>query len=373
VIRPRNREGNHPAPWIVALLPALARLSGFKLRLIMVQRAILKHSLVERNGVEYEGIPTLCPERFFVDTRYWSKVLQTRRAIRRFQPDLIHAFGLETGMASLALRCGPPVSAFLQGIAEFLLPFVPEHSARRRRVLRECELQAVRRLRWLVAETRFGREWVQGHNPAAHVELIPHPLRAVFLEQAAPRFEPKILSVGGLDDRKGMDTIIKAFAKLPGSGARLTLVGDGVLRQSLPALAATLGVADRVEFTGALDTGGVITQMNSASVFVIASRMDTSPNALTEAHAIGLPVIGTRVGGIPEMIDEGQDGYLVPMDDVDGMAARMRDLLADPGLARRLGAAGREKVRRLNAPEAVAAAHLKFFGRVEAELGPGRR
>lgn len=81
--------------------------------------------------------------------------------------------------------------------------------------------------------------------------------------------------------------------------------------------------------------------LNRAGAFVIASRMNTSPNALTEAHAIGLPVIGTRAGGIPEMIEEGKDGMLEPVDDADAMADRMQRLLAAltwrGGWARRVG------------------------------------
>jgi len=368
VIRARNRAGNHPAPWIVALLPALARLSGFKLRVILVQRAVLKHTLVEVDGVEYEGLPALWPERFLLPTRFWSKIPLARAAMRRFQPDVIHAFGLETGMANIALHCGFPVSCFLQGIAEFVTPFVPELSPPRRRILLAAELDAARRIPWMVAETRFARDWALSKQPAAHIALIPHPLRQVFLEQAAPRFERRILSVGGLDDRKGMDTIVKAFAQVPDPAARLTLVGDGPLREKLVALAAALGVAERVEFTGSLDADGIIREMNRAGAFVIASRMDTSPNVLTEAHAVGLPVIGTRVGGIPEMIDEGQDGLLVPVDDANALADRMQCLLADPARARRMGAAGREKVRRWNDPGAVAAAHVEFFNRIQTDL-----
>jgi glycosyltransferase involved in cell wall biosynthesis len=368
VIRPRNRSGEHPAPWIVALLPALARASGFKLRVILVQRAILRHTLVEREGVEYEGIPTLALERWFRPSRFWSKTPQARAAIRRFQPDVVHAFGLETGLANVALRCGFPVSCFIQGIAECFTQFGTEFSPRQRRLMLAAELDAVRRIRWLVAETCFARDWALAKHPAAHVALIPHPLRSVFLEEAAPRFERKVLSVGALSDYKGMDTIVRAFAKVPDAQARLTLVGDGALRGQLVALAASLGIAARVEFTGVLDRAGVIRELNSAGVFVLGSRMDTSPNVLTEAHAIGLPVIGTRAGGIPEMIDEGKDGFVVPVDDADAMADRMQRLLADPALARRLGAAGRAKVKEWNAPAAVAAAHVEFFNRVQADL-----
>jgi glycosyltransferase involved in cell wall biosynthesis len=117
----------------------------------------------------------------------------------------------------------------------------------------------------------------------------------------------RILTVGGLDDRKGMDTIIRAFARIKMPNARLCMVGGGICADELRALANQLGVADRVDFTGPAQTDRVMVELARASVFVIGSRMDTSPNVVTEAHAAGLPVVGTRAGGIPELIDDGID------------------------------------------------------------------
>jgi len=368
VIRESHRGGNHPAPWIVALLPALARVSGFKMRVILVQRAILRPCLVERDGVEYQGIPYPFPERYDFRTFHGLKTIIMRRAIRRFDPDVVHAFGMETGSAVIALGSGYPVSCFIQGIVEKLLPFYGERPWVDRQAGLLEESHAVRRIGWFVAETRFARDWAMSRNPAARVALIPHPLRSDFLEQAAPRFDSCVLTVGGLDSRKGMDTVIKAFARVRQPLARLVVVGSGPLRASLEGLAADLGVGPRVEFTGAISTEQVIERMNAASVLVIASRMDTSPNVVSEAHAIGLPVIGTRAGGIPEMIDEGGDGYQVEVDDFETMALRMESLLADPAVCRRLGAAGRAKVEILNAPEAVAEAHREFFLGIERDL-----
>jgi glycosyltransferase involved in cell wall biosynthesis len=108
--------------------------------------------------------------------------------------------------------------------------------------------------------------------------------------------------------------------------------------------------------------------MNASTALAIGSRMDTSPNVVSEAHAIGLPVIGTRVGGIPEMIDEGTDGYVVDGDDAQAMGERMDRLLSDPETCRRMGEAGREKVRLLNSPAAVAQAHVDFFQTIREEL-----
>ena len=118
VIRPSHRGVSHPAPWTAALLPELARLTDYKLRVFLPQRAVLKRTVVERNGVEYEGIPMRYTERWNPQTFYTVRSLTVHRALKDYNPDLIHAYGMETGNATVALRTGIPVSCFIQGIIQ---------------------------------------------------------------------------------------------------------------------------------------------------------------------------------------------------------------------------------------------------------------
>ena len=94
--------------------------------------------------------------------------------------------------------------------------------------------------------------------------------------------------------------------------------------------------------------------------------MDTSPNVITEAHAVGLPVIGTAAGGIPDMIDDGRDGFIVPIDGSEAMALRMEHLLSDPQRCEEMGRSGRKKVRELNDPVRVAEKHVDFYREIIA-------
>ncbi len=354
---------------MVALLPELAKVSGFRLRVILIQRAIQRYCLVERDGIEYEGIPYRFPERFNSLTLHLAKSIQAYCALKRFQPDIVHAFGMETGSATIALHSGFPVSCFIQGISERYGPYSPHRSIRDLAAERFCEARAVKQIRWFVAETEFARRWVNQRNQSAYVSLIPHPLRADFLQKSAPTFQKQIIAVGALNERKGMDTVIKAFAHAKVSDGRLCLVGSGPKEIALRELAGALGINDRVEFAGSLATDHVIARMNESSALAIGSRVDTSPNVVSEAHGIGLPVIGTRAGGIPEMIDEGRDGCLVAVDDDQAMGLCMNKLLSDPEACRRMGKAGQEKVRFLNSPERIAQAHVEFFRKIQQDLG----
>lgn len=364
----RYRKPAHPAPWIGGLLPELARISNFQLRVIVPHRAITKHCLVKHEGVEYEGLPSPMLERFAPHSLYLSKSLVVGPAIKRFKPDLIHAFGMENGSATIALRHRVPVSCFIQGIAERLLPFYNQRSFINKKVAVRCERRAVKRIQWMIAETDFAKEWALNHNPEAEVRVVPHPLRPEFLDAESSPNSGRIITVGGLDDRKGMDTIISAFALIDNQSATLSVVGNGPCAAELRQLAEDLGIGNRVHFHGVLDTNGIIREFSRSSIFAIGSRMDTSPNVLTEAHAVGLPVVGTRAGGIPEMIDDGVDGFHVDVDDHIMMAKKISVFLNDPDLTQRMGQAGKEKVRVLNDPLRVAQGQLDFFVRIFEQL-----
>lgn len=367
-LRQGYRGGHHPAPWIAALLPELARLTDFQLRVFLPQRAVLRRTVVERDGVEYEGLPVHFTERWNPQTNYWVRSLATHQAIKEYQPDLIHAFGFETGNATVALRSGLPVSAFIQGIVEELYPWIGYLGERRRKCQLRIERRAVRQIRWFVAETEFAERWALSHQPNGYVARIPHPLRRDFLNAGVSQGGKRIVSVGGLDPRKGMDTLIRALAAMTDQEATLRLIGSGPDKEKLKNLAAELGVAKRVNFPGPLPSEQVIAELRESAVFAIASRMDTSPNVISEAHAMGLPVVGTHVGGIPEMIEEGVDGHVVPRDDAKAFAKRLDCLLADPEMIQRMGNAGRHKVAVENDPDRVARGHIHFFNRIREDL-----
>jgi glycosyltransferase involved in cell wall biosynthesis len=366
-IRERSRGITHPTPWVSALLPELARSGHYHLRMIMVDFSIKRHVFIEKDGVEYEGIPSLLPERLNRKLLLYQKSLPTCAAIKRFQPHLVHAFGFETGSASIALRSGFPVSCFIQGISEKIDPYNQQRDWLERKVALWCERTAVSRVRWMVAENEFARNWALSHNPSADIEVIPHTLRSQFLDKACPNFAPNFVFVGTLSYNKGIDTCLQALAKTHHPHATLTIIGSGPYREELEKLVSCLGLAHRVHFLGPLHTSDVIRELNQSTCLLLASRMDTSPNVLTEAHAIGLPVIGTRVGGIPEMIDHEVDGFLVDGNDASAMASYMNHILDDPQKACQMGAMGRKKVQTLNDPARIADASRNFFSRVLAE------
>jgi glycosyltransferase involved in cell wall biosynthesis len=131
---------------------------------------------------------------------------------------------------------------------------------------------------------------------------------------------------------------------------QLLIIGDGPLRRQLHTLTASLGLRDRVEFLGAVPHVAVLSWMRKAAMLVLpgirtaTGREEGLGMVLLEAAATGLPIVGSRVGGIPECILEGKTGFLVPERDEEALARRMAELLEDPVRRNRMGAAGRALV-----------------------------
>ena len=141
---------------------------------------------------------------------------------------------------------------------------------------------------------------------------------------------------------KGVDVLLAALARTA-RPHRLTLVGDGVLREALTADAATRGLADRVRFAGMVGVGApVFALLRAADLFVLPSRTEGLPRALIEAMAVGLPCLATRVGGVPELLAA---DALVDVDDVDGLARAIDAVAAAPPRRRAMAAANQARAR----------------------------
>lgn len=175
---------------------------------------------------------------------------------------------------------------------------------------------------------------------------------------------PEILNVGRMVPVKGQSLLIEAMAELMRRGieARLTIVGDGPKRPELEALAGRLGVTGRIEFAGAVAQDETLGYYERADVFATPSFAEGLPVVLMEAMATGLPVVASRIMGIPELVEEGVSGRLIAPGRADELADALAELLID-GAERRAeaGRAGRAKVVAEFAVERTAAQLLAVF------------
>ena len=175
--------------------------------------------------------------------------------------------------------------------------------------------------------------------------------------------EKVVLSVGRLSREKAHADLVRAAAALKvKSGAppfRIVIVGDGPEREPIAALAAKLGLADRITLAGfQRDTGPYYA---IATAVAVPSHSEGSPNVVLEAMAAGLPIAATNVGGIPEILEKGVTGLMLPAGNPEAMAQALLRLLSERELRERLGAAARARAESAHTPDAYREALVKFY------------
>ncbi len=371
----RHSLHDHPASWIRALGLALAARPEVSMRLFVLQRSVIRHCRTDAEGFETEFVPQFWPARWDSLFRYRLNALWLSRFIRRWKPDLVHGFGFETGDAVVASYLPCPRTGFMQGILETLDPMWLGHGRRAYEWKIRAAHRGMRRLNGVVVETQFAADWVRRIASSARIVAIPHALNPEFLSASAAdpsKNSARFLFVGSLVATKGVDLLLQAARELKNM-ARFDIVGDGPERRNLRAMAKTLGVSQNCTFHGFKTRQDVISFMQNARALVVPSRADNSPNVITEAQALGLPVLASRVGGIPEMVEEGSDGILCPPEDARKLAEGLRRLAMDPRGAAVMGEKGRRKALLRHNPAAIADQHIEFWRRLCPVRGPASR
>jgi glycosyltransferase involved in cell wall biosynthesis len=346
--------------------------------------------------------PRFRPILSFVNPRLSRGIAEV---LRTFRPDVVHAWNVHAHLSydalRLAKRAGARVVLTYQDSAPFCyskykcwvdpaapLPEQPDYRATPR-TCRSCQGHY-----WMfpprapLVRTWLGRYVDRGasvsraladalsDNGVGVDEVVPNGLplddpafAGADGAQARARHswadEPLMVTGGRLHFFKGQNQAVDAFGRVAAAHptARLVILGDkGVFRDSLEARAAGLGLADRVSFPGFLDRAAYHDVLAASSAFLnLSTYLDPFPTVNLEAMALGVPVVGTRLGGTPEAIVDGKTGFLVNPFDVEDVAARALAILSDDALRRSLGRQGRERVSQLYTVEQMAARYEAIY------------
>jgi glycosyltransferase involved in cell wall biosynthesis len=259
-----------------------------------------------------------------------------RGAIRTTRADLVHAhLHMSELVAVAATPPGTPIVASRRG-----------HAGRYEgsRAYQVLERLAHRRIHVLICNSTYLASRVgQGGGFTPRLEVIHNGIDLdAFAAAPFPNGPPTVAVVANLHPYKGHARLLRAMrvvrAKLP--DARLVVVGAGVERASLEQLVDDLGLQSVVGFAGQVDDPRPF--VRDAHVVALTSDHEGFPNALLEAMAMGRPVVASRVGGIPELVRDGLDGFLTTADPGQ-IGARLIDLLGDEGLRARMGRSARRR------------------------------
>jgi glycosyltransferase involved in cell wall biosynthesis len=312
-------------------------------------------------GIDVDVIP----ERFRFDPRVLDGL---RRVVARRAPDLIQTHMVKS---HFLLR--------LSGLSR-TRPWVAFHHGY---TATDAKMRIYNQLdRWsLPAATRvltvcgpfaeqLARAGVRREKITVRHNSVTAPARSDGAETAALRArlgiddeERVILAVGRLSFEKGHADLVNALGRLrrlaPDLKFKLVVVGDGPERPRVEEAARADDISDRVVFAG--HARDVRPFYALADALALPSHSEGSPNVLLEAMAAGVPVAATRVGGVPEIAEDGESALLVPARDPGAMAAALERLLADSALASRLAESARERALTHFSPEAYARALVEFY------------
>ena len=362
LIKPKYRSRVlHPAPWIKMLAEFFAKESKVSFKIFTYSRGVSSVVEIKKNNICYVVIPQHEPARLDLLHLHLLARIQFRYHIDKFAPDIVHGFGTEYIYGLIASESNVPSVVFIQGIMCKILPYLESYGYIHERLVIQSERKVLKKSGAIIVETNYGKNWVHSINPEASVSIIPHSVNPIFFENIPLFSSETCLCIGSIYNVKGIDIAIRALSRTTSKALRLSIIGKGSSLKEMKNLAESLGVRKRVDFLGFLSSKEILSKMSKAQMLCVPSRMDTSPNVLTEAHAAGLPVIGTMVGGIPDMIEDGVDGFLVESGDYIQMAQCMDKLASDNKLRRLLGERGRKKVASLNNRNVVGKAHIEVY------------
>jgi glycosyltransferase involved in cell wall biosynthesis len=218
----------------------------------------------------------------------------------------------------------------------------------------------------LVGNTRGIVAWLRAQGwAAARTHYLPNFVADLAgLPPAAdlPPGRPLLLGLGRLHSDKGFDLAIRALPRLP--GAHLAIAGEGPERDALAALASREGVSGRVHFLGWREDAGAL--LKAADLFVCSSRIEPLGNMVLEAWSAGCPLVAFDAAGPAELVRDGTDGLIVPLEDTAALAAAVGALVDDRARAAALAAAGRARFAAEFAAAPVVAAWRRFLAEIGA-------
>ncbi len=311
--------------------------------------------------------------------------VQHWRALMGVSYDLIHSHYWLSGRlgALFADRWGVPMVSMFHTLARVKNRVAESAAEREQEVRFEIERRTMAASERVIAATEIDRrEIIRHYGSLAPIRVIPggvdlelfrpRPMTYARAELGLAPLQRVLLFVGRIQRLKGLEVLLRAFALLKEADTRVLVVGGQptTAQESreiarLQRLTARLGIADQVTFGGAVPHERLPLYYAAADVTVMPSSYESFGLVAVESLACGTPVVATRVGGLTSIVRDGETGFLVPWRDPALFAERIRTLLGEPALRRKMMASARESVERYSW-QRIADEHLALFDEVLA-------
>lgn len=285
------------------------------------------------------------PEFVFDNRKRWFYTIKTffflRNKIKNISPDAIISFGEDWNNLVLLSQLGLPHPVYVADRAEPGLKRSRLHEFLRAWLYRGAD--------GIIVQTETAREIYKRKFKNSKIVAIGNPIRKIGASESISEKENIILSVGRLVDTKHFDQLIKIFAEIDRPDWKLVIVGGDSQRQNVSHVLENLikeyGLEKRVLLTGTVSN--VEEYYRKSKIFAFTSSSEGFPNVIGEAMSAGLPVVAFDcVAGPSELIEDGKTGFLVPLFDSEYFKKKLKKLMGDPDLRRRMGRQAAKRIKK---------------------------
>src|SRR5438445_1019624 len=306
----RSLPRAHPATWQMVLLEEFEKNPALHLHVIVLRKKIDHNFSFQRNGVTFHVLKYRAGTPW--PTCVWTDTLLSRRVLRQIKPDVVHAWGSERGAALVGSRLAYPLVITVQGLLSWYQELVPTTTAEKFAIL--TEKASLSRAKDVTTESKFAVNYLQNKYPGLAVHQIEHAPNRLFhrVERRSITTPPRFFINSTLGYRKGTDLLLAALDELVSElNFEAIIIGnpnDSFLAPWKTRLSPELW--RRITFKSNLPPAEIVNELSRAALLLLPTRADTSPNAVKEAVVAGVPVVASRVGGIPDYVFPGENGVL---------------------------------------------------------------
>jgi glycosyltransferase involved in cell wall biosynthesis len=340
--------------YVAALLPALVE--QFDVVLAAYGDGPLREAATDA-GVRF--VPLKHLRRPIRPWRDLAGLVELSLLLRRERPDILHASSSKAGVLGrlAAALSGVPMRFFT--VHGWAFTAFSGLSSSVYRCLDRL-MMPLTTVTICVSENEFAKGLEAGTCRPSGTVVIRNAVDVAHAPRSShDRRTPRLIAVGRMKAPKDFVTLVRAFALLPPGSFEGLIVGDGPDRATIEAEIERLGLEGSVRLAGERDD--IPAQLAAADAFVLSSGSEGLPVSVVEAMAAGLPVVASAVGGLSELVVDGESGFLVQGGNADELGAALGRLITDRELRRRMGAAGRARAEQLFDLPAFQSAHVELY------------
>lgn len=364
----RNPPQNSTS-WNVNLANGLAAIPGNEVHFVTIVSGLKEDHIIRSNRVFIHFVAAPHKSRFLTLFQY--NKAKINRELAKIRPDIVHGHGTEHEYPYIAVISGFPCVVTIHCVLSDIIDQVGLGLFSRMRVFYLLEKYVLSKAKFIIGTTEYMNSSVKSYKANFYaIENSVDPL--FFSDSKRPKNEKAFLFVGRISPEKGIETLLDAMDRLKTKGMRPSINILGVpsnkkYSRLIERKIRTSGLEHNIMFRGRVSQEEVASYMEESVALILPSRYDAFGLVLAEALATGTPVIASRVGGIPYVVENGKTGFLFETGDADVLAEKMMLLLQDRDLRRLMGQRGKQEAMQRFHPDVVARKTMEVYEKVIAD------